>query len=238
MHRTVLALLVPVLVSCIPAASADGFLENLSDDAAQLYRGSSFWTAAGGAGLTILTMELESTGGYEGILGDGGVLPAAGDFTDAAFGLPLLGASSLLWLGGEIGDHEGITTTGQMLTEGLVISYGITGGLKLLTGRTRPNGSDRLSFPSLHTAGTFCSAAVLWDRYGAGAGIPAGMIAAFTGLSRMDLGEHFPSDVVAGAAIGVVTGLAVSRAHGVESGNGFDGFRVGWDSYLGITMGF
>jgi membrane-associated phospholipid phosphatase len=79
---------------------------------------------------------------------------------------------------------------------------------------------------------------VIWDRYGAGAGIPAGVIAAFTGLSRLDLGEHFPSDVVAGATIGIVTGLAVSRAHGVESDDRCDGFHVGWDSNLGLTIGF
>ena len=128
--------------------------------------------------------------------------------------------------------------TGQMLTEGLLISYGITGGLKLLTRRERPDGSDRFGFPSLHTAGTFCSAVILWDRYGSGVGVTAGLLAAFTGISRIDLDVHYPSDVVAGATVGILSGLSVSRAHGVESGNRCDGFRVGWDSTLGIVIGF
>jgi membrane-associated phospholipid phosphatase len=237
MARPVPVLVIILLLSCLGPASSDGFFEYLGDDVAQLYRGSSYWTMTGGAAATVLAMEVESGSGYPGILGSG-LLGTAGDVTDAAFGLPLLGASSLLWLGGELADHGETAETGQMLTEGLVITYGITGGLKLLSGRERPDGSDGFSFPSLHTSGTFCAATVLWDRYGAGAGIPAGVIAAFTGLSRVDLGEHFPSDVVAGATIGIVTGLAVSRAHGVESGEGTDGFRIGWDSSLGFLIGF
>ncbi len=233
--------IVPVFLTILSftcTATGDTFFDYLVDDTSELYRGSSFWTALGGSGLTMLAIEVEDRDGYPGILGDGGALPAAGDLTDAAFGLPLLGASSALWLGGELADHPGTAMTGQMLTEGLLISYGITGGLKLLTGRERPDGSDRLGFPSLHTAGTFCTAVILWDRYGSGAGITAGLLAAFTGISRIDLGVHYPSDVMAGATVGILSGLAVSRAHGVESGNRCDGFRVGWDSALGIVIGF
>ena len=99
-----------------------------------------------------------------------------------------------------------------MLTEGLLISYGITGALKLGTGRLRPNGSDSRSFPSGHSAGTMCSAVIIWDRCGAGAGIPAAVIAAFTALSRIQLEKHYPSDVIAGCAIGAAAGLAVVNA--------------------------
>jgi membrane-associated phospholipid phosphatase len=236
--RPGLVLVLPVVFSCTCLAVAHSFFDYLVDDTSELYRGSSFWTAIGGSGLTILAIEIESRDGYPGILGDSGFLPTAGDLTDAAFGLPLLGASSVLWLGSELADAPGPAMTGQMLTEGLLVSYGITGGLKLLTGRERPDGSDRFGFPSLHTAGTFCTAVILWDRYGSGAGIPAGVLAAFTGISRIDLGAHYPSDVLAGATVGILTGLAVSRAHGVESGNGRDGFMVGWDSTLGIMIGF
>ena len=43
-------------------------------------------------------------------------------------------------------------------------------------------------------------------------------IAVFTALSRVTLGKHYPSDVIAGASIGTAVGLAVVLAH--EDGSG------------------
>jgi hypothetical protein len=227
-----------LLVPFTGTAAAVDFFGELVDDSAQLYRQGSYWTLMAGSALTIAAMEIEDPAGDEGFLAGNGPLHPAEEFADRAFGLPTLGASTLLWLGGELAGDEETAETGRMLTEGLVLAGGMTAGLKLLTGRERPDGSDRLSFPSFHAAATFCTAAILWDRWGAGAGIPAGMIAVFTGVSRVDLGRHYPSDVLAGAAIGIAAGLAVSRAHGVESGDGTDGFRVGWDSVTGLSIGF
>jgi membrane-associated phospholipid phosphatase len=59
----------------------------------------------------------------------------------------------------------------------------------------------------------FCTAAVLHDRFGLAAGIPAYALAIITGLARLDVEAHWFSDVVMGAAIGMVTGYAVSRYH-------------------------
>ncbi|MDR6978457.1 undecaprenyl-diphosphatase [Streptomyces sp. 3330] len=70
---------------------------------------------------------------------------------------------------------------------------------------------DSSSFPSGHTsAGVAFSAAVaaVWPWAGAVCAVPAAMVAA----ERVHTGAHYPSDVVAGAAIGLTAAAFVHRA--------------------------
>lgn len=89
--------------------------------------------------------------------------------------------------------------------------------LKPLVGRTRPYellGYELLippmndpSFPSGHTAASFAAATALFAmnrRWG----IAAYVFAAVMGFSRLYLGVHFPTDVLAGAAVGIVAAKA------------------------------
>ena len=67
------------------------------------------------------------------------------------------------------------------------------------------------SFPSGHTAASFASAAaLLWSgnkRMGGGAAVIAVLIA----FSRLYLYVHYPSDVLAGAALGVILAFAAYK---------------------------
>ena len=92
--------------------------------------------------------------------------------------------------------------------------------LKRLTGRVRPPlqlpdihtlvplpTSD--SFPSGHSATAFAAATVLALALRSGRVTAAlFVLAAAVGYSRLYVGVHFPLDVLAGAALGVVTGAA------------------------------
>lgn len=92
--------------------------------------------------------------------------------------------------------------------------------LKNLVKRPRPctampfvdmliNRPTSYSFPSGHTASSFTAATVLlinWRR----AGICALVLASIIAFSRLYLFVHYPSDVLAGAILGVSCGLVVN----------------------------
>jgi membrane-associated phospholipid phosphatase len=90
------------------------------------------------------------------------------------------------------------------------ITVGITEGLKEATNRTRPNNGDA-SFPSGHTSKAFaCS--TLSNRNLGSIPMPNAaqtsiqvtnlFLAAGVGWARVESGYHYPSDVLAGAALG------------------------------------
>ncbi len=145
---------------------------------------------------------------------------------NAAFGYALPAASVALWAGGEVFRKNSIASTGESLCRGLFYTYGITEILKRGTQRERPDGSNFRSFPSAHGAGAACAAAVLWNRHGPEAGIPAAAVALYTCISRVNTGVHYPSDVVMGAALGTACGLAAAAASSEED-RADDGIRLG-----------
>lgn len=95
------------------------------------------------------------------------------------------------------------------------------GLLKPLVARPRPFATEPsmvllisppggFSFPSGHTAASFAAAASLYfgkSRLWR----PAVLIAGLIGFSRMYLFVHYPSDVLAGAALGILTGWLSDR---------------------------
>ncbi len=99
----------------------------------------------------------------------------------------------------------------------------VTYGMKYLVGRDRPyeRYPDRVhpysiehspSFPSGHTATAFALATSLSIRYPKWYVIaPSALWACSVGISRMNEGVHYPSDVLAGAAIGA--GFAVANIY-------------------------
>jgi membrane-associated phospholipid phosphatase len=89
----------------------------------------------------------------------------------------------------------------------------ITEGLKQTFPETRPDGSDRRSFPSGHASLSFAAAATMQNRYGWQIGIPAHLVAAFVGYARVRANKHHWYDVIAGAAVGEVSGLLITRRH-------------------------
>ncbi len=77
---------------------------------------------------------------------------------------------------------------------------------KALVDEERPDNSDNDSFPSGHTAKAFAAATTLHRRHGWKTGFPAYAVATLTGVARERARKHHWYDVVAGAAIGGLTG--------------------------------
>ena len=94
----------------------------------------------------------------------------------------------------------------------LAITDTATFGLKLVVNDERPNG-DNFSFPSAHTASSFCVASVLDEFYGPQVGVPAYIGAAFVGWRMMDSGDHWASDVLFGGTLGYIVGHSVAAKH-------------------------
>mgnify|MGYP001651876490 CR=1 FL=1 len=66
----------------------------------------------------------------------------------------------------------------------------------------RPHG---WSFPSGHTASGFAAAFALWFQ-NRRLGVPALVLAAFIGFTRLYLYVHFPTDILGGIALGLAAG--------------------------------
>jgi membrane-associated phospholipid phosphatase len=97
--------------------------------------------------------------------------------------------------------------------------------LKATIGRRRPSqtgeifarGGGGVSFPSGHTTQAFAVASVVAAHYASPwIKVAAYGIAGLVGLSRMEQGAHYASDVLAGALIGIAVGNAVVRLHDSE----------------------
>jgi membrane-associated phospholipid phosphatase len=82
--------------------------------------------------------------------------------------------------------------------EAIGATFLATTALKQALPERRPDGSDRKSFPSGHAGTAFSAAATLQNRYGWQVGLPAQLVAAFVGFSRVEARKHHWYDVVAG----------------------------------------
>jgi hypothetical protein len=124
------------------------------------------------------------------------------------------------------------------MVEALALDLAATEVLKDAVRRKRPGSGTGTSFPSGHTSLAFCAATLIDRNSGHELGIPAYAIAAATAVSRVKSKRHFPSDVLAGAALGVLCGGLVDSLHfgGEANGHGISRNR-GVNGDLGFDIG-
>ena len=107
--------------------------------------------------------------------------------------------------------NEKMVETGKLASAGFIGTGGLTYLLKESIGRSRPlNNMEKDSFPSGHAAFSFTMATIVGHQYPK-LRIPLYIGAIGTGFSRIYLGRHYPSDVIAGAMIGTLMGAIVIR---------------------------
>lgn len=63
------------------------------------------------------------------------------------------------------------------------------------------------SFPSGHTSGSLTAAFALYKTMPKKVGIPAVILASLIGLSRIYVGVHYPTDVLGGLAVAIVSSI-------------------------------
>lgn len=137
--------------------------------------------------------------------------PATFGWGNTGGGLLVQGGGALAtWALGRATGSPRLTALGGDLVAAQLVSQTFVQGLKYSVRRTRPDGSNSLSFPSGHTASTFATATVLQRHFGWKAGVPAYAFATYVGAARMSADKHHLSDVVLGAGIGLVAGRSVT----------------------------
>lgn len=122
--------------------------------------------------------------------------------------VPLVGA---LFLAGRFSPQGRFRSATYDFAQAMVVNGAYTGILKYSVQRSRPDGSDSLSFPSGHASTAFSLAAVANHHYGWRVGVPAYVLASGIGLSRIESNRHHLSDVLAGATIGLIVGRTVGH---------------------------
>jgi membrane-associated phospholipid phosphatase len=103
-------------------------------------------------------------------------------------------------------------------TQAVLVNGVYTEIFKKAVSRTRPDTSDRLSFPSGHSSSAFALATVAQRHYGWKVGVPSYVAASAIGLSRIERNRHYLSDVLAGATLGIIAGRTVVRTNGEAVG--------------------
>jgi membrane-associated phospholipid phosphatase len=150
-----------------------------------------------------------------------------------------------IYAGGLIAGSRRAEDLGLHTVETIVIANTITAAIKMTAGRARPRESpnnaanfqlfrgfgngEYQSFPSGHTTAAFAFATIVsaetshwWpeSRWIVGPVVYGG--AALTGVSRIYNNAHWASDVIAGAAVGTLTGIKVYRYQHSHPNNRLD----------------
>jgi membrane-associated phospholipid phosphatase len=161
--------------------------------------------------------EVRALAAVQRITNDTALIPVAkgmSRFGDHAFGWLALGAVGALadrprrrrWLAA---------------TAGVVAAHGASVAVKRVVRRPRPEHPDvvvhcstpsRLSFPSAHATST-TAAAMLFGTLlgGVGGGVAVAVLVPPMAVSRLVLGVHYPTDVVAGAGLGAAVATVARR---------------------------
>jgi membrane-associated phospholipid phosphatase len=123
------------------------------------------------------------------------------------------GSALVTYIVGRATANEKVKHLGTDMLSAQIVAQALTQALKVSTRRERPDGSNNHSFPSGHSSATFATATVLQRHLGWRAAVPTYTLATYVAMSRLQENRHFLSDVVFGAALGVVAGRTTTR-HG------------------------
>lgn len=165
------------------------------------------------------------------------------------FGSPgVLVLSAALYGGGLLARRPVVAAAGFRGLESIAISGLVTGAIKGMAGRKRPEispddpgsfswlrgqreGGDYQAMPSGHTTAAFAFATAVHlevrrraPRHARWVGVLAYTSAVATAYARMHDDRHWLSDVTVGAGIGSVTAAAIHRWHATRAADPVDGF--------------
>jgi len=208
----------PAAVGEAEAKPTRGFVSalghNLLDDVKHIPRRNSLYWLAGGTALAF-AVHPEDGKVNRRLVGN--------STADALFkpgkymgnGAVVVGGSAATYMAGRWLKMPRLQHLGMDEIEGAILSQAISEAAKLAFRRDRPIHLDGkqasgYSLPSGHATLTFTAATILQQHLGYKAGIPTYLIASYVAMSRLHDNNHYASDVVAGAATGIIIGRSVT----------------------------
>ncbi len=186
------------------------------------------WLIAGGvAGGTVALMAVDED--IKELLGSTNQESLNGDFWDVPTKYGVVAYANIfslgVYTGGLLTGCDDLRRTGRLLFESITYSGISVMAVRYIFGRSRPyntnspwefnwfeTSNEVQSFPSGHTTVAFALSTVLAEEIG---GVWAGLafygMASMTAYARVRNNQHWFSDVVVGAGLGLVTGFHVVR---------------------------
>jgi membrane-associated phospholipid phosphatase len=165
---------------------------------------TALWLGGGGAAALVVHQADESI--KDSVLDSNASMPGGDVYGSQYFQVPVAVA---WWAIASAAGSQRHAETGRDLLRAQIAVASWTYAIKLAANRTRPNGESH-SLPSGHASASFATAMVLQDHYGWKVGLPAFLAAGYTAASRVVDNQHWTSDVVFGAAVGVACARTVT----------------------------
>ena len=197
--------------------------QDLPQDAGHLWQTENAWALGAGATLATAAYATDDTP-RDQLSSVDGVARVTDVYGAGTFSIP---ATIGLWGVGHTTQHRGLRDFGYGLTRTLGLTQLVVGPLKVASHRLRPNGANHRSFPSGHTANTFAIARFVQRQTNSWVSVPFYGMAVLTGAGRIEGRQHYLSDVVMGATVGLIVGSTVGREPSSATSRKQEG-RVRW----------
>lgn len=204
----------PKLDGSVKAADKSFIVFQLYDDLAYLLSEPDFYGIVGGLGLAPSALP----SAFKNESPEFTELWSPSTFADHFFEIgDLVGngtipvfISATSWGIGKIARSHKFQSFGTDLIRVQAMNGIFTAILKGSVNRTRPDGTP-YSYPSGHTSSAFATAGVVYSHFGKTWGIPAYLLAGYVGLSRLQEGKHYLSDVIAGGILGTYVSIKLVK---------------------------
>lgn len=188
---------------------------NLGDDLKHMPRRNTLYFLAGGGALALAAHPADSKLNRH-LMGSSAANTffTPGQYIGSTY--VQIAMSLTTYVVGRTKDQPRVQHIGMDLLESQILSETIVELTKIAVRRPRPLNPDgtstanTYSFPSGHAAVTFATATVMQQHFGWKAALPTYALATYVATSRLHDNRHYLSDVVFGAAMGIVVGRSVT----------------------------